>query len=104
MKRRGQGASPRNEAPQDGRTSFIDAVSAVSVKQYTTATPCSPCQHLCHWLVTWRRCHAYQHSYFTAGAPHQPYMACAGGRLVPTAVWDLVHEAAAVAMVQSGEV
>lgn len=46
-------------------------------------------------VVTWLRCHACQRVYFAVGAPTpQPCPACAGGRHMPTSVWDLAHEAA----------
>jgi hypothetical protein len=56
-------------------------------------------------LVVWLRCPSCQRGYFTTGAPGpQPCPACAGGRLLPTSVWDLAHEAAPPGMLRRGEV
>ena len=49
MKRREPGASPENEAPQDGRTGFVGDVSAVSVADcnitVSEGPPGSACRH-----------------------------------------------------------
>ena len=61
--------------------------------------------HICPHFVTWMRCVQCQRGYFTTGAPGpQPCPACAGGRLLPTSVWDLAHEAAPPGMLRRGEV
>lgn len=56
-------------------------------------------------FVTWLRCPACKHGYFTDGATSpQPCPACAGGRLVPVGLWNLAHEAAPAGMLRLGEV
>ena len=102
---RGPTPAPRSVALGAEQNLVGDAeYDAIGMAHYSIPTSCSRLQHLCHRLAPWLRCHTYQRGSFTVSAPHQPSMAWAGGRLLPTAVWDLVYEAAAVAMVQSGEV
>ena len=47
MQYRGQGASPRNEAPQAVRTGFAGSADTVSLPHYTMETPPGIPLHLC---------------------------------------------------------
>ena len=90
-------STPRSEAlGASQRRRLGDAGNdAVAAFDYTASATPRTHQHLYPRLVTWLRCHACQRGYFTSGAPSpQPCPSCAGGRLVPVALWDLAHEAA----------
>jgi hypothetical protein len=97
-------------APRSGTLEAVKTLGdarydADSAPQYTTSV--SPGIHAsrCPRLVTWLRCRQCCRGYFTAGAPGpQPCPACAGGRLQPVGLWDLVHEAAPPGLLRRMEV
>jgi hypothetical protein len=100
MKRRDQGASPRNEAPQDFGTCYAENDGTVSGVNYTTPALPGIFQTHCPHVVTWLRCRACHHGYFASGAPTpQPCPVCAGV-LQPVALWDSAHEAAPPGMLR----
>ena len=95
-------ATPR--ALEETRTGFVGNADAVSAPDYTTcALP--GIAHVCPRIVTWLRCRECHRGYFADGAAApQPCSACVGGRLVPTSIWALAHEAAPPGMLRCGEV
>ncbi|SRR6266849_7535850 len=71
MKRREQGASPGNEAPQDFRTGFTREVSAVSIGECTTAAM----EHTT--AIACRRCGSLgPHTEQPGTGPHRAKLVC----------------------------
>jgi hypothetical protein len=78
---------------------------ATAASEYSTFDSPGISQRHCPRLVTWLRCRSCQRGFFAASAPGpQSCPACAGGRLLPIALWDLAHEADQAGMLWRAEV
>lgn len=97
-------------APKSGTLEAVQILGdaghdAISTPKYTTSAPPGIPLSLCPRVVTWLRCRQCHRSYFADGAPSpQPCPVCVGGRLLPTNIWDLAHEAAPPGMLHRVEV